>query len=786
MARVSSGTTPLVFTLDGTLAVGLLTGSSPADLVGNTANNTLTGNGAANTIDGGDGNDTINGDAGADIVNGGAGNDTINTGAASDTANGGDGDDVILGDSGADTLTGDAGNDTMTGGSQNDTINGGASGADVDTARFTGNLGTISGSATLSVTSSDSAEGTDAVSNVEIIDYADADVVIVGRAGSSIADLNAALAAYTGSQKFWGDLTINSSTSFSTQAEFAAIYARLVSGGSTIAVDMSGMSASQIAAVNANYATASASLTNAPITIKRGDPLVAVGQAPTIQTAIDAATAGDTVVVPAGTFYERITISKALTVNGAKANQAVAARAAAFTAGRADPTVESILMPPTVNTSSASGNLVRIAASNVTFDGFTVDGSNPALTGGTTVNGVATHARDGIANGQDSGNSWETQNLAVRNNIVQNMSRRGMTLNGMQDGWSGSLSAGVVRGNLVRNFAGRGISIAWNAFIDVKDNVVSVDSNLVDGGLGIGFFSFSGSSGGSCEISGNTVTVNAAGNVGFISNNMAVGGTGSVITVRNNTVNAGSSVAAADGATAFIMREHYSGLTVAFTDNVVGASGGTFARGFHFWSIPASTVTATVSGGSVSRSAVGVQLAAVDFDWGAANGSTGQQNAVSVSNITINATEVGVLANGSPLGIPGVTYSDTVIVPVRVNVSGVLCSSPTHFKVVGSNPGGHMASMSFGMGNTATGGTDGVVVDGPRLKSSPARFRTSPSAASRATTSSSSRARATSTPPPPPSAARPAPRRYREGPPGATPSGGTGEGARALADPGGG
>ncbi|MEY2714417.1 MAG: Peptidase serralysin terminal, partial [Planctomycetota bacterium] len=219
-----------------------------------------------------------------------------------------------LGDSGSDTLNGDAGNDTMTGGSQNDTINGGASGVDVDTARFTGNLGTISGSATLSVTSSDSGEGTDTVSNVEIIDYANADVVIVGRAGSSIADLNTALSTYTGSQKFWGDLTINSSTNFSTSGEFAAIYARLVSGGSAIAVDMSGMSANQIAAVNANYATASASLTSAPIFIKRGGN--DVGQAPTIQTAIDYATAGDTIEITAASYSQATTlsVSKNLTI----------------------------------------------------------------------------------------------------------------------------------------------------------------------------------------------------------------------------------------------------------------------------------------------------------------------------------------------------------------------------------------------------------------------------------------------------------------------------------------
>lgn len=82
----------------------------------------------------------------------------------------------------------------------------------------------------------------------------------------------------------------------------------------------------------------------------------------TIQDAINAAAAGDTIRVCAGSYSEDITISKSLTLDGAQAGTSVDER----TAGG-----------PQESTIEGTGNVaVEITADDVTVDGFTVTNSN--------------------------------------------------------------------------------------------------------------------------------------------------------------------------------------------------------------------------------------------------------------------------------------------------------------------------------------------------------------------------------------------------------------------------
>ena len=88
----------------------------------------------------------------------------------------GSGDDMIFGSGGDDALEGGAGNDLISGGRDNDLINGGA---DTDTAQYSGSrsdyAATDNGDGTLTIidTRTDSPDGTDLVSNVELFEFAD-------------------------------------------------------------------------------------------------------------------------------------------------------------------------------------------------------------------------------------------------------------------------------------------------------------------------------------------------------------------------------------------------------------------------------------------------------------------------------------------------------------------------------------------------------------------------------------------------------------------------------------
>jgi Ca2+-binding RTX toxin-like protein len=191
-----------------------------------TARQSLTARAAGDTLVGGPGNDVLKGGAGDDTLIGNGGNDTINGGAGTNTAvfsgdaasytvkesggtttvKGPDGTDTLtnvqvlqFGDSemigvstggtmtaraGGDSLIGGSGNDTLITGSGTDVLNGGAG---VDKAVFAGNAADYaisqSGSATL-VTG----DGTSAsLTNIEILQFANEQVVISATGQSLVA-----------------------------------------------------------------------------------------------------------------------------------------------------------------------------------------------------------------------------------------------------------------------------------------------------------------------------------------------------------------------------------------------------------------------------------------------------------------------------------------------------------------------------------------------------------------------------------------------------------------------
>lgn len=191
----------------------------------------------------------------------------------------------------------------------------------------------------------------------------------------------------------------------------------------------------------------------------------------TIQAAINAAAPGDTIQVAAGTYAEQININKTLTLLGPNAdiNPNTGTRVA-----------EAVIVPTAsdpLNLTFTGPLVVRLSADDITFNGFTVDGDNPALTSGVIFNGVDVDAEIGIY-GTDTNNPRPV----IVNNIVKNIGENPIWLS--EASTSGAkLAGGEISYNKIDNSIGRfgqGIKIANNAWVDIRENVVTrVRSGIV-------------------------------------------------------------------------------------------------------------------------------------------------------------------------------------------------------------------------------------------------------------------------------------------------------------------
>ena len=146
----------------------------------------ITGNSSDNRLDGRGGNDTLDGGAGIDTAEYNQATGAVQVNLALGTATGADGNDTLLnienlhGSIYSDTLAGNTNANRIFGGAGNDTING-AGGTDV--AAYSGNRAnyavTVSNSG-VTVTDNVGNEGTDTLTNIEQLAFADLDVNVSG------------------------------------------------------------------------------------------------------------------------------------------------------------------------------------------------------------------------------------------------------------------------------------------------------------------------------------------------------------------------------------------------------------------------------------------------------------------------------------------------------------------------------------------------------------------------------------------------------------------------------
>ena len=134
--------------------------------------------------------------------------------------------------------------------------------------------------------------------------------------------------------------------------------------------------------------------------------LVGNGGYGTIQAAINAALAGDTIIVAAGTYNEQLTIDKALTIVGANAG----------IAGTATRGAETVLTWP-------SGDMATITTTNpVTFDGLRFVANTDVITTHTQNSNITfTNSTFDIQSGGTGGNAFylsEPSHFTFSNNLV--------------------------------------------------------------------------------------------------------------------------------------------------------------------------------------------------------------------------------------------------------------------------------------------------------------------------------------------------------------------------------
>ncbi len=355
-----------------------------------------------------------------------------------------------------------------------------------------------------------------------------------------------------------------------------------------------------------------------------------VGTDHSIQRGIDAASSDNTVNVEAGTYQENVTVNKGLTIKGANAGTA------GSDLGRG---AESIVL-----TSGNQAQVFLVSASNVTIDGFVVDGDDPLVVGGTLSSGDDANVLYGVKT------SGTISGLTVQNNIIRHAS-------------IGVRGDGTSSGNLItRNWFdsigaydfGYAVTLRTNFYADVTNNLMT----RVHSGLHTN--NFFGSGGPSTWLfQDNIVQAYAAG----VWDNLQYNGATS-LTIDHNDISSLTSPLSAPNRALFdglsvgillVTLQNTVGVTI--TNNAIDG----MAYGVVLYNTETSSIPTIGGSNTITNNGVGVYLTnIVGFNpvsatvlGGAANNPTGVGRVV-LDDLNLNGNSTGVLVQGdnpvSPFG----------------------------------------------------------------------------------------------------------------------------------------
>ncbi len=413
------------------------------------------------------------------------------------------------------------------------------------------------------------------------------------------------------------------------------------------------------------------------------DPLT---QYSSINAAIAAANPGDTIDIGPGTYKEDIIVNKSLTFLGQNfgVNPNTGTRQA-----------EAILEP--ASTDIINGNVITIEASNVTFDGFTIEGSNGTTGAGTvTTNGVVINSGWGVTN-FNANTNFSVNHIVIQNNIVQDLNLGGVAMDTF--GSNVAQTNNVISNNKISNVDGfdpnyfgiqvfgTGIIAADNFYASIAGNGIST----VQDGIQVDTYSVADTSTGSLDqVTGNTIAYQAT---GFYYNHIFSGSSPFTFSSNNLTAIAPNGFTPQTGAEIF----NVSGTgTGTFTNNNV--TGGQI--GVEFWNDPTTTKMAWTGGTLTAGTAagfIGFQVPNSDPTFGRATGST---------NVVMNQTTINLSVSASE-GVAAVDSGGAGAQTVAVTVQGSkITGGPIGVLVSGANASGTVLTSSIQ--GAATAGIDVV------------------------------------------------------------------------------
>ncbi|WP_162628162.1 right-handed parallel beta-helix repeat-containing protein [Arcticibacterium luteifluviistationis] len=356
----------------------------------------------------------------------------------------------------------------------------------------------------------------------------------------------------------------------------------------------------------------------------------------TIQEAIDDAATedGDVITVDAGTYAENVIVNKELDIRGP--NYGISPNTGSRNA-------EAVIVPGVA--AIASGEIFHVVSSNVSIDGFTIDGDNSTIASGYASTTTADiDAAEGITIYEDN-----LSNLKVQNNIVQNLSYFGISLFG------GSYSAPASSGHLIHDnlFMDLGTydvssSIAkWGgAILLYNSQYARITDNVITNvrlGIQTGNFHLANPDDAMYQvIDNNSIEARKRG----IFYNLHTGPAVEPLTVSNNTITAKASTEEPswDG----ILVSSLSNATGLVENNIIDGAGvdlSTTTEGIEVWNVK-SDVPVAISGGTISNVNTGIFLN--NFDGYSTDASNGAHASISGVTIVPNATGTGIRLLDSP------------------------------------------------------------------------------------------------------------------------------------------